>query len=299
MTRGYKRKISLIAVVSCVTALILGAILAFIFLQQDQPQMLAAAKFDTQPPEITINDQDFSLLVFSKTNGYRHHEAIKAGNTYLKNLASEKQWQIVVTENAATFNDQQLAYFDVIIWNNVTGPALTNEQRASMKRSLEKGVGFLGIHAAGDDSHNDWTWYRDHVIGAAFSGHTLLPQFQQANLMLGEPHAINVHLPNALKHEDEWYSFQRSPRKPGIDILYTVDEKSYSPGRWINGKHLAMGDDHPVAWAHQLVGAHVVYIAIGHRKETYEALWFQQLLIQSIEWAGKISTVHSSKRETQ
>ena len=70
-------------------------------------------------------------------------------------------------KNGAVFNPEQLAKFDVVIWNNSTGRVLTDEQRAAFKAYIENGGGYVGIHGAGDHSHH-WDWYEDELVGARF-----------------------------------------------------------------------------------------------------------------------------------
>lgn len=279
----------LLIVLGTVVALLAAVIGIFNYqLRQDQPQMFAEPIVDDTPPPITPEQCNHAVLVFSKTNGYRHKDAIDTGNQFFRRLAEKNDWPIVVSENGAVFNPGQLSCFDVIVWNNASGPALTSEQRKALKSYVESGGGFVGIHAAGDGSHSDWPWYQNQVIRASFIGHSLFPQFQTASIDFEQPkHPVLAGLPKSLSHEEEWYSFEHSPRAPGVDILITVDERSYAPRRWINGRKLSMGDDHPVAWAHQLVGGRVVYTAFGHQGKTFELPWFQQLLEQSVIWAGK------------
>lgn len=256
-------------------------------LRQDQPQFFAEPVFDQRAPRITTQQCNHAILVFSKTNGYRHKKAIEKGNDFFSQLVKKNGWSIVVTENGAVFNPEQLACFDVIVWNNVTGPVLTSEQRKSLRDYIEGGGGFVGIHSAGDNSHADWPWYQNQVIRASFIGHTLFPHLQVGSISLELlEHPVLAGLPQSLSLEEEWYSFEHSPRAPGVDILITVAEQSYSPGRWLNGGRLAMGDDHPVMWAHHLAGGRVVYTALGHQGKTFELPWFQRLLEQSVIWSA-------------
>ena len=49
---------------------------------------------------------------------------------------------------------------------------LTDDQRTIFKQWIEDGGGFIGVHAAGDDSHQ-WAWYEDEVLQAHFSHHNI------------------------------------------------------------------------------------------------------------------------------
>ena len=138
--------------------------------------------FETTPPELPADIRRPAILVFSKTNGFRHEEAIPAGNTLFAQMARDNGWGHFQTENGATFSPEILSRFDVVVFNNVSGDVFTPDQRAAFKRFIENGGGFVGLHAAGDNSHAAWDWYSREVIGAKFTQHTMDPQFQQATV---------------------------------------------------------------------------------------------------------------------
>src|SRR5215470_12112517 len=63
----------------------------------------------------------FSLLVFSKTNGFRH-SSIPAGVGALKALGAKYGFGVDATEDAAEFADATLAQYKVVLFLNTTGP---------------------------------------------------------------------------------------------------------------------------------------------------------------------------------
>jgi len=86
-------------------------------------------------------------------------------------------------------------------------------------------------------------------------------------------------LPASLAFTDEWYNFVANPR-PHVTVLLTIDEASYEPGPG------AMGDDHPLAWAHTVGGGRAWYTNLGHRAETYADDDFAAHLLGGVEWAA-------------
>ena len=96
-------------------------------LRVSQPQMFAAPEFDERPPDLPEGLSGV-LLVYSKTSGgFRHGWSIDAANRMLSEFADLQGWSVFFTENAAVFNDSQLARFDAVVWNNATGAALTSD----------------------------------------------------------------------------------------------------------------------------------------------------------------------------
>src|SRR5579883_1295181 len=86
----------------------------------------------------------FSVLVFSKTSGYRH-ASIPQGVAAIKALGSESGFAVDATEDAAAFNDARLARYRVVIFLSTTGTVLDGEEKAAFERYIRKGGGFVGI----------------------------------------------------------------------------------------------------------------------------------------------------------
>ncbi|MFQ3199575.1 MAG: type 1 glutamine amidotransferase [Zhongshania sp.] len=249
--------------------------------KRDQPQMFADPVFDSTQPVFKLGEGRFTVLVFSKTNGFRHHDGIPAANELLATMAAEQQWAIAFTENGAAFNAIQLAQFDLVVWNNVTGPALTSDQQRDFEEYINSGGGYLGIHGAGDGSHKAWPWYVNKVLRSQFTMHPLWPQIQRATLNTeNSKHPVIDGLPAQWSMVDEWYSFESSVRANDSLVLLTVDENTYDPNFW------AMGADHPLVWSHSVGEGRVVYAAPGHTKAVYQDVRYQQLILNAIYWVG-------------
>jgi len=246
-----------------------------------QYQMFMSPTFDHQPPEIVAATNEFAVLGFSKTNGYRHHLAIPAARDLLDEISAKNNWFIFHTENAAVFNIEQLKLFDVVVLNNTSGTIYTTEQQQAFVEYIETGGGIVAIHAAGGDPSYDWNWYVDELIRAQFVDHPMKKQFQQGVLNVEtKGHPVVAHIDSPWERIDEWYNFEDSPR-PRVNVLLTIDETSYDPER------SPMGDDHPMAWWHRIGSGKVVYSALGHVPETYSEPPYKQMLVQAIIFAGE------------
>jgi len=241
---------------------------------------------DSVPPELPTQLQSPALLVFSKTNGFRHKEGIAGGAKALEAMARDNDWGLFHTENGAVFNSADLGRFDVVVFLNASGDMLDAEQEQAFQSWLEAGGGWLGIHAAGDSSHAGWQWYRDNLIGADFTAHIMGPQFQTATVLMENPqHPVVRGVPARWEHEEEWYSWARSPRDEGFLVLATIDEDSYTPVQKLFGseRDLRMGD-HPVVWSNCVGSGRSVYATMGHRAEAFEQPQVRQILENSLRW---------------
>lgn len=241
--------------------------------------------YENTPPTLPGDLKRPAILVFSKTNGFRHEEAIPVANALFAELAKENGWGYFQTENGATFSSEILAGFDAVVFNNTSGDVFTPAQRAAFKGFVEEGGGYVGIHAAGDNSHEAWGWYVNEIIGTKFIGHPMNPQFQEARVKV-EDHVspATQTLPAEWRRTDEWYSFDKSPRKSEITVLATLDETTYSP-KGPFGQDLAMGADHPIVWSRCAGKGRVFYTAMGHTAAAYAEPAVRTMLLGATNWA--------------
>ena len=286
MQRVYRVKKILVSLL-IIVALLFAVTLIFALYSGAWRVLFPSSEHDSVPPKLPAQLSSPSVLLFSKTNSFRHVDGIEGGTRALVEISTRNGWQIFATENGAIFNEQDLRRFDVVVFLNATGDMLSAAQEQAFKTWLEAGGGWLGIHAAGDSSHAKWSWYTDNLIGANFTAHIMGPQFQQATLIRETAsHPVVQRLPDTWVHTDEWYSWDQSPRLNGFTILATLDENSYSPAVKILGleKDLRM-DDHPIVWSNCVGFGRTVYTALGHKAEAFENVEHRMLLEDALHWA--------------
>jgi type 1 glutamine amidotransferase len=214
----------------------------------------------------------FSVLVFSKTSGFRH-DSIDEGIAAIGALGAAHQFHVDTTEDAAVFTDTQLASYQVVIFLNTTGEILDDGQQAAFERFIRAGGGFVGVHSAADTEY-DWPWYHQ-LAGAYFKSH---PTIQPAAIdVLDRQHPSTRGLPLRWGRTDEWYNFRDAPG-PNVTILAALDETSYSGG--------TMGAHHPIVWYHTYDGGRAWYTALGHTAESYAEPLFLEHLLGGIRWAA-------------
>jgi type 1 glutamine amidotransferase len=271
-----------------IAVLVVVIVLAgFVVYQLRSHGLLRAPQYDSVAP-VLPELQGPAVLVLSKTNGFIHKEGLPAATTMLAELASENGWSIYQTDNAATHNTLDLERFDVVVWNNTSGDILTPEQRADFKAWLSSGGKWLGLHAAGGDPSYDWDWYANTLLGAQFFGHTMSPQFQDAQVMVAEPSELTSHLDSPwLIAQEEWYAFDRNPRDTGSSILLALDESSYDTEETFFPEP-TMPDEHPIAWTHQVGEGTIIYSGIGHTAATYSLPAYREFIAKAINRLAEI-----------
>ena len=220
-------------------------------------------------------DPRFTVLVFSRTTGFRH-DSIPQGIAAIEALGAENGFAADSTEDAARFSDMALARYQVVIFLNTTGDILDAREKAAFERYIRSGGGFVGIHSASDTEYG-WPWY-GRLVGTWFASH---PPIQRATVHIANPdHPSMKGLPALWERTDEWYNFRRNPRG-AVQILATLDEATYSGG--------AMGADHPISWCQTIDGGRSWYTAMGHTKESYDEPLFRLHLLGGIESAAGVA----------
>ncbi len=219
-----------------------------------------------------IGQNRYQVMVFSKTEGFRH-SSIEAGLNAINHLGDENSFGVFATENAGYFHPDSLLHFQAIVFLNTTQNILNPDQEQAFMTYMQSGGGWVGIHAAADTEY-DWEWYGG-LVGAYFSSH---PAVQPADIVVTDHfHPSTKELPRLWNHTDEWYNYNINPRA-NVHVLAVIKESSYEGGE--------MGEDHPIAWAHHYDGGRAWYTGLGHTVESYQDRNMLSHILGGIEWAA-------------
>ena len=237
-------------------------------------------------PQQHASDPQTSILVFSRTTGFRHMSITKGVET-VRELGDANGFAVEWTEDPTAFNPANLERFDAVLFLSTTGTILDAAQKAAFEQYIRGGGGYAGVHSASDTEH-EWPFYGE-LVGAYFRSHPL----QQVAMVDTEDsaHPTTSHLPARFAVFDEFYSFDHNPR-PDVHVLLSIDETTYLPdpntsnlpggGTPVSGR---MGD-HPMAWCHDNVGGRSFYTALGHEAHLYDEPWYRQHLLAGIQLAA-------------
>ena len=227
------------------------------------------------------SQMQFNVLIFSKTNGYRH-ESILSGVDAIRALGTRHQFDVFWTEDASVFTDQELEKYDVVLFLNNDGDILNEAQQKAFKHFINQGKGFVGIHGASAAEQN-WDWY-GQLVGRLFIKH---PKVQTARLnRLDAEFPGMSRFPEQMLWTDEWYVFGEE-KSPKLHYLLAVDEKTYDTQRgWKEGEDHSMGEFHPVAWYQEVHGGRSFYTALGHISSSFEDPVFLEHIYGGIFWTA-------------
>ncbi|MDR1816898.1 MAG: ThuA domain-containing protein [Puniceicoccales bacterium] len=257
------------------------------------------------------------VLVFSKTNGFRHTDAIDAGKKFFAKMGELHGFAPVFSEDAAVFTDDALRRFDAIVLLCTAGeftmdvPAAgkrataaawdaarktSAERREAFRRRIAGGAALVGLHAATDNfkvggaitkDGGVWDEYA-RIIGGAFQHH---PAHQNAVIKITDKtHATTRHLEGAAtggdgawRVFDEWYDFKDLQRDN--HVLLDLDDASLrgaKPCLYAGG---GRAGSHPLAWTRSYGKARVFYTARGHYGAAFGEPAYAQHVIAGLFWA--------------
>lgn len=226
------------------------------------------------------------VLLFSKTNGFRHGSipvAVKA-----LTLLGEKTgaYTAVHSEDEAMFAPKTLRDFDLVIMVNTTGEIFRPQQlpddpdhrqqvlekEIAYKQALvdfvESGKGLAGVHSA-TDTYKNWKEYND-MMGGAFDGH---PWHMDVPVrILGGKHPLTqVFGDKGFTVKDEIYQFRGNTAKPEERRMLL----SLAPN-WEGLKKGKREDNfYPISWIAKYGQGRTFYCSLGHRDEIY---WNPEIL---------------------
>ena len=231
----------------------------------------------------------FKMLVYYETRGYAHQSAIKEGGDMLKAMATQNDFEVVMSDGEQTgvMNDPQitaadLAAFDMVFFLNPTGDIFgSTGERDIFKTWLKGKKSFAGVHSTTDTEHS-YPWYED-LVGEIYSGHT------SANLPSGtvniedamKNHPTMMGLPSPWTRNEEWYNFTKgrvNGNLPGMQVLLRFGGPTPANGP-------AVGQ--PIAWIRCWEGIRSFYTAMGHDGSAYKEADFKKHVLQGILWAAR------------
>ncbi|MBO0320855.1 ThuA domain-containing protein [Muricauda sp. CAU 1633] len=215
------------------------------------------------------------VMVFTKTEGYRH-QSIEKGVQTLRELGRKNGFIALQTESSEDFTTQNLANYKLVIFLSTTLDVLDGNQQKAFEGYIKNGGSFLGIHGA-SDTEFDWPWY-GKLVGGYFVDHPNNPNVRSAKInVVDKSHPSTSHLPDVWSRNDEWYNFKNL--NPNVTVLMNLDETSYEGG--------TNGANHPIAWYHEFDGGRSFYTGGGHTNESFDEPDFRQHLLGAIEWCLK------------
>ena len=272
---------------------------------KEQPPAGAAEKIaEALPAEAYAKPKKpRKLLVFSRTNGFRH-KSIVTGKLALAEMGAKTgAYEAVVSDELSNFEKGKIAEFDAICFLSTTrnpfapgkGKLLrmskkekkeAKEYEMALKESLmawvKDGGGFVGIHAA-TDTFYEWEEY-GRMMNGYFNGHPWNAR-TRVNIYVEpgqEEHPLAAMFGGErLEIEEEIYQFKAPYDSSKVHMLLRLDPEKSAKVRGLKRDD----GDYGVSWARSWGDGRVFYCSIGHNHDMY---WHPKVLrhyLAGIQWA--------------
>lgn len=226
----------------------------------------------------------FRIVVLFE-NGGHHLEFTNAAQPWLNKLTKEKNFTIDYITKTDTIDEAFLKNCRLFIQLDYVPYGWKEKAQKAFIKYIEQGWGgWIGLHHAsllGDfDGYTMWPWFYHFMGNVQYKNY--IATFAKADVHIEDTtHPIVKNLPKVFAIEkEEWYIYDKSPR-PGVHVIASVDEYSYSPD-----SDIKMGD-HPVIWFNPKFPGKNVYIFMGHSPSLFNNKAFTTLLSNAITWAAE------------
>lgn len=197
----------------------------------------------------------------------------------------EEGFNITVLNNTEKIDSAYLAQYKVFLQLDYPPYNWTEDAQVAFENALFGGtIGWVGFHHAAllgnFDGYPIWNWFSEFLGGIRFKSY--ISELTDGTINVentNHPIMKGVNKTFTLSKE-EWYTFDKSPRGDGFEVLANVDENSYYPP-----SNIKMGD-HPVVWSNNRMKARNVYFLFGHHPELFDSDDFTKMFKNAINWAA-------------
>src|ERR1700743_250961 len=153
------------------------------------------------------NGQSFRVLVVA-SRAADHQRMIAAARPFFAKMAQENHFELDFPDDTGVVNTFNLKRYKVFVMLDLAPFDMSASQQAALQQFVEKGNGWVGIHAAGLTGReflgNDkpyWQWFEQLMGGVLYSPH---PAYQHAAVNIEDhTHPVTRHLPARLSWPDE------------------------------------------------------------------------------------------------
>ncbi len=226
----------------------------------------------------------FRVLALYENGG--HHVAFSArARVWLDQLAADSNFRVDYITNTDSIYETFLARYQVFLQLDYAPYAWKPAAVAAFQRYISLGTGgWIGLHHAsllGEfDGYPMWSWFSTFMGGIRWKDY--IARFASATVHVEDHgHPVMKGIPDSfVVRKEEWYTWDKSPRLGGAQVLADVDEASYRPDTSIK-----MGD-HPVIWCNPSVRARNVYIFMGHDPILFDDTVYTHILRNAIFWTA-------------
>lgn len=228
------------------------------------------------------------LLVFNRHiregKVFSGHPSIPFGNYAIEQMGIRTgAYETTISQDIEVFRPARLKQFDAVCFNNTAGVLFDDpELRQSLLDFIQKGGGFVGIHAAGATfvqwpKYDYWPAFGQMLGAHEDGGHPWGPK-ETITIKIEDPqHPINSAFKGqSFEIQDEVFQFRHGYSRDTLRVLLSIDtdETDMSPSRRFLPER-TKDRDFAMSWIRLYGRGRVFYTSFGHNPDIF---WHKQLL---------------------
>ena len=204
-------------------------------------------------------------LVVTETAGFRH-PSIPAARAALQRLGDRSpDFDVVAVASSRSLTASALERAQAVVFLSTTGELRMGAAGLTrLLRFVRAGGGFVGLHAASNTFEGRPAFAR--MLGAQFRSHPFVGRGRI--LVTDRSHPATRRMPRAFSLSDEFYVFERSPRRRA-HVLARRDTTA----------------DEPLVWTRTEGRGRVFYSALGHPSSAWRDPVHLRLVEDGLRWA--------------
>ena len=236
------------------------------------------------------------ILYFSRSAGFEH-DAVKIKNgkpsisdRILTELGKRHGFEVVCTKDGRVFDDN-LNQYDAIVFytsgvltqpNKAKTPPMSEKGKKRLLRTIARGKGFVGLHAATDSFHSKGPSNQNQtevdpyiaMLGGEFIVHGAQ---QEAIMRAASPDFPGVkQFGRWQKLQEEWYTLKNFARD--LHVILIEDNEGMEGDCY-------QRPPFPATWARMHRKGRVFYTSFGHRDDIWTNPDVQGIIAGGLAWA--------------
>lgn len=238
--------------------------------------------------------KDRKVLVFYRCEGFIHASIPYANYATTQMAGKTGAFKIDIADEYEVFTPENLAQYDVLLFNNTTGLKPSDEQKKAILDFVNSGKGVAGYHAASD---NFGGWEEGiAMIGGIFNGHPWGAGGNWAFKNEDPDNPLNAAFKKkGFWHTDEiyWYKPENFQGRERLRVLLSLDmtkaanqKPLENPKNMEKVKGSAAEVDVPASWCRTIGKGRLFYTNFGHREDTFWNPEVLQHMLDGIQFAA-------------
>lgn len=204
-------------------------------------------------------------LVVTETAGFRHPSIPAAGAALQRLGQASRDFDVVAVASSRSLTRAALSRARAVVFLSTTGELRMGDSGLSrLLRWIRGGGSFVGLHAATNTFDRRPQYAR--MLGAQFRAHPFTGRGRV--LVTDRSHPATRRMPRAFRIADEFYVFERSPRRRA-HVLARRDTNA----------------DEPLVWWRREGRGRVFYSALGHPESAWRDPTHLRLVEDGLRWA--------------